>query len=433
MKQHPLRRLFLAAGLCLFGTPLWAASQWLHCGHVLDVEQGQRLGARYILMQDGRIHAIEKTPPREQGARVLDLQDQTCLPGLMDMHTHLALEFGPRFYAQRVQFNAADYAIRAAANARKTLLAGFTTVRDLGDVDNVTVALRKAVDAGVVPGPRIFTAAKALASTGGHADPSNGVRADWMGDPGPRQGVVNSVDDARKAVRQRYKDGADVIKITATGGVLSVAKSGDNPQFTVEEIHAITDTARDYGFVVAAHAHGAEGMRRAILGGVDSIEHGTYMNRELARLMKKHGTWYVPTLLAGKWVADKAKIDGFFPEMVRVKAARIGPKLQSTFAMAHKAGVKIAFGTDSGVSAHGDNAQEFALMVQGGMSPMEAIQAATVHAASLLRVADELGSLAVGKRADVIAVAGDPLENIRLLEDVQWVIKGGQVYKQPAR
>ena len=433
MNHARIRPFILAMLLAVLATPAWAGSRWLHCGQVLDVEQGRKLGARYLLLEDGWIRAIEKTLPREAGAEMLDLQDQTCLPGLMDMHTHLALEFGPRFYVQRMQFNAADYAIRAAANAKKTLLAGFTTVRDLGDVDNVTVALRKAVAAGIVPGPRIFTAAKALASTGGHADPTNGVRADWMGNPGPELGVVNGVDDARKAVRQRYKDGADVIKITATGGVLSVAKSGDNPQFTVEEIRAITDTARDYGFVVAAHAHGAEGMRRAILGGVDSIEHGTYMNRDLARLMNKHGTWYVPTLLAGKWVADKAKIPGFFPEMVRVKAARIGPQLQSTFAMAHKAGVKIAFGTDSGVSAHGDNAQEFALMVQGGMSPMAAIQTATVHAASLLRVGDELGSLAVGKRADVIAVAGDPLENIRLLEDVQWVIKGGQVYKQPTR
>ncbi len=422
-------------GLCLWALfftlagPAVAGARWLHCGALVDVAQGRLLGERFVELVDGRIGRVQAQAPA--AGEVLDLRDQTCLPGLMDMHTHLSLEFGPRTYVQRFQFNEADYAIRAVENARKTLLAGFTSVRDLGDVDNVTIALRKAVDAGIVPGPRIFTAAKSLASTGGHADPTNGVRADWMGSPGPELGVVDGVEDARKAVRQRYKDGADVIKITATGGVLSLAKSGDNPQFTVEEIRAIVDTAHDYRFVVAAHAHGAEGMRRAIVGGVDSIEHGTYMTRDIARLMKKHGTWYVPTLLAGKWVADKAKIDGFFPEMVRVKAARIGPKLQSTFAMAHKAGVKIAFGTDSGVSAHGDNGQEFALMVAAGMSPMQAIQAATLNAASLLRVEDELGRIAPGYHADVVAVAGNPLENIRLLEDVQWVIKGGKVYKRP--
>jgi imidazolonepropionase-like amidohydrolase len=241
---------------------------------------------------------------------------------------------------------------------------------------------------------------------------------------------VNGVDDARKAVRQRYKDGADWIKITATGGVLSVAKSGQNPQFTDEELRAIVETAHDYGLRVAAHAHGTEGMKRAVIAGVASIEHGTYMDDEVMRLMKKNGTYYVPTILAGNWVAEKAKIDGFFPELVRPKAAAIGPIINETFAKAYKAGVPIVFGTDTGVSAHGDNAQEFALMVQGGMPPMEAIQSATSVAARFLGISDTHGSLEGGKLADIIAVPGDPLADIRQMERVTFVMKRGKIYKQ---
>jgi imidazolonepropionase-like amidohydrolase len=241
---------------------------------------------------------------------------------------------------------------------------------------------------------------------------------------------VNSVADARKAVRQRYKDGADWIKITATGGVLSVAKNGQNPQFTEEELRAIVDTAADYGLRVAAHAHGKEGMKRAILAGVASIEHGTYMDEEIMALMKKHGTYYVPTILAGDWVAEMSKIDGFFPELVRPKAATIGPILKQTFAKAYSAGVPIVFGTDSGVSAHGDNAKEFALMVEAGMSPMEAIQSATSTAAKFLGIAETRGSIEVSKRADIIAVPGDPLDDIELMQQVSFVMKEGAIYKQ---
>jgi imidazolonepropionase-like amidohydrolase len=251
-----------------------------------------------------------------------------------------------------------------------------------------------------------------------------------MGDPGPKEGVVNSVEDARKAVRQRYKDGADWIKITSTGGVLSVAKSGQNPQFTDEELLAIVETARDYGMRVAAHAHGTEGMKRAVIAGVASIEHGTFMDDEVMQLMKENGTWYVPTILAGKWVAEKSKIDGFFPELVRPKAATIGPIIQDTFARAYKAGVPIVFGTDSGVSAHGDNAQEFALMVEGGMPPMEAIQSATSVAAEFLGIFDTHGSIEADKMADIVAVPGNPLDDIRAMERVSFVMRGGKVYKQ---
>ena len=241
--------------------------------------------------------------------------------------------------------------------------------------------------------------------------------------------MVNSVADARKAVRQRYKNGADLIKITATGGVLSQAKNGQNPQFFDEELAAIVATAASYGFKVAAHAHGVEGMQRAIRAGVASIEHGTFMDAATMRLMKKHGTYLVPTILAGDFVAKKAKIDGYFPDIVRPKAAAIGPKIQATFGRAYRAGVKIAFGTDSGVSAHGDNAQEFALMVEAGMPAMQAIVSATTNAVELLDMRAQLGSISVGKYADVVAVKGNPVEDITLLENIGFVMKAGKIVK----
>jgi imidazolonepropionase-like amidohydrolase len=327
------------------------------------------------------------------------------------------------------QTNEADAALTAAHYAKVTLQAGFTTVRNPGDSYNVTVALRKAIEDGRAVGPRIYTAAKSLATTGGHADPTNGYRHDLMGDPGPEQGVINGVEDARKAVRQRYKDGADFIKITATGGVLSLAKSGQNPQFSLEELAAVVQIASDYGMHVAAHSHGAEGMKRAVLAGVRSIEHGTFMTDEIIGLMKEHGTYYVPTISAGKFVAEKAEEDGYFPAIVRPKAAAVGPQIQDTFAKAYKAGVTIAFGTDAGVSPHGDNALEFAYMVEAGMPPMEAIRAATMTAAELLAVQNELGSIAEGKLADIIAVNGNPLDDITLLQKVAFVMKDGAVVK----
>jgi imidazolonepropionase-like amidohydrolase len=316
-------------------------------------------------------------------------------------------------------------------HAGATLMAGFTTVRDLGDNGVNSVALRKAINEGWIPGPRIFTSGKALATTGGHADPTNALRGDYRRDPSPIEGVINGPDDARKAVRQRYKDGADLIKLTATGGVLSLAVNGQNPQFTEEELKAVVETAHDYGMIVAVHAHGTEGMRRAVAAGVDSIEHGTFMTDEVIRLMKVRGTYWVPTNMAGEWVAEKAKEKGFFPELVRPKAATIGPMMKETFARGYKAGVKIAFGTDSGVSAHGDNAREFELMVEGGMPPMEAIQSATLTAAKLLKIDDRLGTVEAGKTADLVAVAGDPLKDISLMRDVKFVMKEGKVYKGP--
>jgi imidazolonepropionase-like amidohydrolase len=318
----------------------------------------------------------------------------------------------------------------AAHYAGKTLMAGFTTVRNPGDAYNSTIALRNAIDQGFATGPRIYSAGKSLATTGGHADPTNGYRHDLMGKPGPEDGVLNGVDSAREAVRQRYKDGADFIKITATGGVLSLAKNGQNPQFTDEELAAVIQTASDYGMHVAAHAHGTEGMKRAVKAGVRSIEHGTFMDDETISLMKQMGTYYVPTILAGRYVAEKAEIEGYFPEVVRPKAATVGPQIQDTFEKAYKAGVTIAFGTDCGVSPHGGNAMEFVYMVESGMSPMEAIQAATVTASELIGAQHEIGSISEGKLADIVAVEGNPLEDIALLTDVAFVMKDGVIYRR---
>ena len=420
----------LAAGLLLAAGSAYADTL-IHAGRLIDGESGRALTEVTVRVNGDTIVGIERgyTLPGSDDT-VIDLQDQTVLPGLMDMHVHLTGQYSARSNLNRFTLNEADYAFDAAMYAKRTLEAGFTVVRNLGDAFNVTVALRKAIEAGDVPGPRIFTAAKGLASTGGHGDPTNGWAAHFGADPTPKDGVVNSPEDARKAVRQRYKDGADWIKITATGGVLSVAKSGQNPQFTNEELKAIIDTATDYGMRVAAHAHGTEGMKRAVIAGVASIEHGTYMSEEVMKLMKDRGTYYVPTILAGSWVAEKAKIDGFFPELVRPKAAAIGPVIKSTFAKAYDLGVPIVFGTDTGVSAHGDNAQEFALMVEGGMPPMEAIQSSTSVAANFLGIGDTHGTLEAGKQADIVAVPGNPLDDITALEHVSFVMKGGNIYKQ---
>jgi imidazolonepropionase-like amidohydrolase len=407
-----------------------SADTLIHAGRLIDGYSDHAASEMTIRVDGSTIKAIESgfTAPGAADT-VIDLRDKTVTPGLMDMHVHLTGEYSRDSRLQRFITNEADYAFDAAKYAKRTLEAGFTVVRNVGDAFNVTIALREAINQGDVPGPRIFSSGKSLATTGGHADPTNGWASHLTGDPGPKLGVINGPDDARKAVRQRYKDGADWIKITATGGVLSVARSGQNPQFTEEELAALIDAANDYGLRVAAHAHGTEGMKRAVTAGVASIEHGTFMDEEVMRLMKKNGTYYVPTILAGNWVAEQAKIDGFFPDLVRPKATEIGPVIRSTFAAAYKAGVPIVFGTDTGVSPHGENAMEFALMVEGGMPPMEAIQSATSVAARFLRIADTLGSLEAGKQADIVAMPGNPLEDISAMERINFVMKAGQIYR----
>jgi imidazolonepropionase-like amidohydrolase len=401
----------------------------LHCGHLLDTIAGKLLGATTIVIAGKRVQEVQSGTTTAPGATEIDLGDQTCLPGLIDSHTHLTSQTSPTQYVDQFHWNIADYAVRSTVYARRTLLAGFTTVRNVGDQANESVALRNAINAGLLPGPRIFTAGVPIGSTGGHADPTDGYRADLAGDPGPNVGIINSPDDAVKAVREHYKVGDDLIKIMPSGGVLDESASGDNAQLTLEEIRAVVSTAHDYGFTVAAHAHGAEAIRRAVLGGVDSIEHGTYMDAEDMKLMVEHGTWYVPTIIAGDFVARQSKVPGYYPPQVAAKAAAIGPLILGTASRAYKAHVKIAFGTDAAVYPHGQNAHEFELMVQAGMPPVFALQAATINAAQLLKRDKDLGSVAAGKLADVVAVPGDPTTDISRMLNVSFVMKDGVVYK----
>ena len=431
---RPLLTVLLAAAVlpvtsAVAATP--AADADLHCGRLFDARSGKLLGPHTVQVQAGRIVAVSPGLPSTTGSGAIDLRSHTCLPGWTDLHVHLGSQSSPQSYSEGFRLDPVDFAYRSVGYAEKTLLAGFTSVRDLGG--EVAPHLRDAIAQGLVKGPRIFAAGKSIATTGGHADPTNGYNSTLshlLGPPGPTEGVINSIDDARQAVRQRYKDGSDVIKITATGGVLSYAKSGDAPQFTVDEVKAIVDTAKDYGYRVAAHAHGEEGMYRAVAGGVTSIEHGTYMSDRVAALMKQKGAWYVPTIYAGRFVAEKAKEPGYFPDVVRPKAARIGALIQDTAAKAYRDGVKIAFGTDMGVGPHGDNAREFIYMVEAGIPPAHALQSATLYAAEVLGV-DDQGVLEPGKRADVVAVPGDPLADIGVVMDVAFVMKDGVIYKAP--
>lgn len=403
----------------------------VQCGKLFDSASGRMTGPKTIVVDGQRISQVLDGHAPVPGAKTIDLRAMSCSPGFIDLHVHLTEQSSPSSYSDEFRLNTEAFAYRSVGYSQKTLMAGFTTVRDLGG--SIIPALRDAINQGLVTGPRIWAAGKAIGTTGGHADPTNGYNAELshiIGPPGPTEGVINGTDDARQAVRQRYKEGSDVIKITATGGVLSYAKSGDAPQFTVEEVQAVVETANDYGYKVAAHAHGKEGMKRAVIGGVTSIEHGTYMDEEVMTLMKKNGTWYVPTISAGRFVADKAKIDGYFPEVVRVKAARIGAQIQSTAANAYKAGVPIAFGTDAGVGPHGDNAKEFVYMVEAGMPASYALQAATVNAAKVIG-SNEIGQLKPGMYADIVAMTGDPTQNIDATLDVAFVMKGGAVYKGP--
>jgi imidazolonepropionase-like amidohydrolase len=401
----------------------------IYCGQFIDVNKLQVLKEITVITEGNKITDVVKG--YTQAAKsdiVIDLKNKTVMPGLMDMHVHLESETNPNQYLQEFTMNPADYAFQSTLFAERTLMAGFTTVRDLGG-SGVNISLRNAINKGIVKGPRVYTAGKPIATTGGHADPTNGYRADLMGDPGPMDGVANGPDECRKAVRQRYKEGSDWIKITATGGVLSVAKDGAGAQFTEEELKAIVSTAKEYGFKVAAHAHGAEGMKRAIRAGVSSIEHGTFMDDEAISLFKQYGTWYVPTIIAGKSVSDSAKIPGYFPAIIVPKAIETGSKIQSTFAKAYKAGVKVAFGTDAGVYAHGKNWKEFVYMTEAGMPILEAIKSATVSASELLGVTDQLGSIEKGKLADIIAVDGDPTKDVQSMGKVKFVMKNGVVYK----
>ena len=401
----------------------------IHCGRLVDVKAGQVLKEMSIIVEGNKITDVVKgyTAPSSSD-KLVDLTTRTVMPGLIDAHVHMEHETSPNNFEQRFRLNKADYAFLSVGYAEKTLMAGFTTVRDLGG-SGVNISLRNAINKGLVKGPRIYTAGRMLSSTGGHGDPTNGLREDLIGDLGPEDGVVNGVDECRKAVRIRYKEGSDVIKISSTGGVLSLEKDGSGVQFSEEEIKAIVQTAKDYGMRVAAHAHGAEGIKRALRAGVTSIEHGTYMDDEAIALIKQTGAWYVPTIIAGKSVADSAQKPGYFPAIIAEKARTVGPLIQGTFAKAYKAGVKIGFGTDAGVYAHGKNWMEFVYMNEAGMPALEAIKAATISDAELIGVGDKIGSIEKGRLADIVAVEGDPTTDIKVMGKMRFVMKDGIIYK----
>jgi imidazolonepropionase-like amidohydrolase len=424
-----MKKILLLLVLAFITSHPFAQKTIIWCGTLIDAVSNDTKKNMTIVVEKNKIIAVENGfSTAVAGDKTIDLKTKTVMPGWIDCHVHTEGETKKGNVADKFIYNPADVAFESLKYVNVTLMAGFTSVRDLGG-SGVNISLRNAINKGLVTGPRIFTAGKSIATTGGHADPTNGYRKDLMGDPGPKEGVMNGPEEAYHAVRQRYKEGSDLIKITATGGVLSQAKDGANAQFTEDEVKAIVTAAKDYGFKVAAHAHGAEGIKRAIRGGVNSIEHGTFMDDEGMQLMKQYGTWLVPTITAGKSTADSAKIPGYYSEIVTPKALATGPQIQSTFAKAYKAGVKIAFGTDAGVFKHGLNWMEFGYMIEAGMPPMEAIKAATISAADLLGMKQQLGSIEINKLADIIAVDGDPVKDIKAFGKAVFVMKDGIVYK----
>lgn len=423
-KLYFLFLLFLAQSV-------FAQKTYIQCGKFIDGISNTAQAQVTIIVEGKMIVDIKKGYiTGETGDKLIDLKNKTVMPGLIDCHVHLEHQHDRNSLIESFRFTDADIAYHAAVYAKRTLMAGFTTVRDLGGT-GVNISLRKAVQQGLVDGPRIITAGRAISASGGHMDPSDGFRDDVFDHKmGPDDGIADGRDELIKAVRLQIKRGSDVIKIASTGGVLDLSEDGSGAEFSIDEIKAVVETAKDYGLRVACHAHGAEGIRRAILGGVTSIEHGTFMNEEDMELMKKYGTYYVPTIIAGRSVMDSAKIKDFFPPVITRKALEVGPQIQATFGRAYKAGVKIAFGTDAGVYNHGKNYLEFQYMVEAGMPPMEAIKAATTSAADLLGISDKTGSITKGKFADIVAVDGDPLEDIKMMKNVTFVMKEGKIYKQ---
>ncbi len=407
---------------------LAAQTTYVHAGTLIDGLADEPRSEVTIVVEGNEIAAVEdgfRSPG--EGDRLVDLSDAVVLPGLIDLHVHIEGQTNPDRYLERFTLNPEDRAFRAAQFARRTLAAGFTTVRDVGG-SGVNTSLRDAVAAGRVAGPRIRSAGRTLAVTGGHGDPTNGYRRDLLGEPGPLESVVDGVPAARKGVRHQIKQGADWIKITATGGVLSVAREGQRPQFSEEEIRTIVETAADWGVEVAAHAHGDEGMQRAVRAGVKTIEHGTLMSEETMEMMVERDAYLVPTITAGKEVAERAEEEGYYPDVVVPKARELGPRIQETFGRAWRAGVPIAFGTDAGVFPHGENAREFVYMAETGYPVMDAIRAATSVNARLLDMEDRIGAVEAGRLADLVAVDGSPLDDPAVLKDVRFVMKDGVIY-----
>ncbi len=386
---------------------------------------GAAIARPVVLIEGERIAAVGADLAIPEGARVIDLGAATLLPGLIDCHTHIASGDPADYYDDLFRRSHVDKAVAAPVYARRTLEAGFTTVREVGAPELVDVALKRAIDSGLVPGPRMQVATLAIGATGGHADTTGfSPYLTWN----EMSSTADGVDEIRKAVRERVKYGADVIKVAATAGVLSEEESVGAPQYTQEELNALVDEAATWGKRVAAHAHGAEGIRRAVLAGVASIEHGSLLDDEGIRLMKKHGTVLVADVYNDDYiVAEFARLG--YPAKIIEKERSIGRLQRENFRKAVRAGVKIAYGTDAGVYPHGWNAKQFAHMVQWGMTPMQAITAATSSAAELLGWSDRVGRVAPGLYADLIAVSGDPLADVTELERVAWVMKGGAVVR----
>jgi len=413
-------------------TTLMSQDKYIHAGKIYDSSSGKYHLNKTIIISGNIISSIEDgfIEPKNEKILIYDLKSKVILPGLIDFHVHMESESGGKDrYINRFQENKADVAFKSTLVAKKTLLAGFTTVRDVGG-SGVNISLRNAINNGVVIGPRIFTSGKTIATTGGHGDPTNGYKEGLIDDPGPKDGVVNSISDARKAVRYRYKNGADLIKITATGGVMSMAKNGQNPQFTEEVINAVVSTAKDYGMHVAAHAHGDEGMYRAVKSGVKTIEHGSIMKERTMKLMREKNAYLVPTISAGEHVAKMAKIPGYYPDIIIPKAIEVGVQNKATTKKALQMGVPIAFGTDAGVYPHGDNAGEFLYMDEIGIPAEYSIKSATITNAKLLNMENLIGQIKKGFYADIIATDKSPTEDISTLKNVIFVMKNGEVYKK---
>ncbi|MBL8629118.1 MAG: amidohydrolase family protein [Rhodospirillaceae bacterium] len=437
-----MKRLFslttaLAAVMAIGNFSQSAAAQdsgdkYVRCMAVIDPSLSDTpLDKRTIIVKGDKVAEMrEGYPEPPAGTPIVDLTASYCLPGFVDGHTHMDHQFEGGNYSVRLTRTPADSALKAATFAANTLMAGFTTVRDAGGSDSVDIALKKAIARGDIIGPRMYVAGTALSITGGHGDESGGYREDKIHQPGINEGVADGVPAVIEAVRSTIKRGADHIKFMATGGVLSQADSADLAQFSQEEMNAIVATARDHGMRVMAHAHGDEGARRATIAGVSSLEHGTYISDATFALMKKNGTYLVPTIIAGMTVAENAKTPGFYPPAVAEKALVVGSKMGASFNRALKAGVKIAFGTDAGVFEHGKNAKEFQYMVDNGMKPIEAIRSSTRGTPELLGHFDQFGSLEKGKYADIVAVKVNPLMDIKALQDVWFVMKAGKVYKE---
>lgn len=422
-----MKKIMAAAlGALMFSATAAAEDAVIHAGHVLAKPGEGYLTRQTILVEDGRIVSITAGYSKPKDYTVINLRDAYVLPGLIDSHVHITGENGPDGRIKEFENSDVDTAFDGAAFALVTLKAGFTTVQDVGAPNDSIFGLRDAIARGAVAGPRLRASGGSVAVTGGHGD-INGYSARVMA-AFTGANICNGADDCRRAVRQQIKEGADLIKITATGGVLSNTSAGLEQQFTDEELAAIVDAAHSMGRKVTAHAHGKSGVDAALRAGVDSIEHGTYLDAESIALFRDNGATLVPTVLAGATVTGWTN-EPWLPAASRAKAAEVGPLMLEMLRRAHEGGVNVAFGTDTGVSRHGDNAQEFALMVEAGFTPEEAIRSATVVAAEHVEMSDDIGTLETGKYADIIAVTTDPLKDIRALEAVSFVMKGGEVYK----